>query len=622
MKRSIEEVNLDSPYKFSYSITKHLPASIHNAVADPPLAVKQNYWENPEILSQPTGDGTTEACVVNVMLNRHQYQNALDADFIYILRSLLQKYEHNTMQHTILLRGQSEEYFCAGLDLLALYRAKQLGNVALAELNIKAQQELISAMHALHTPVVVPVTGVAAGLGAALSAPHSAQIVLATEAAVWCVPATQLGHVPDAGLTHTLARLGTLGMYLALTGKRVESSDMMHLGLAQGYVASGMVESLERELGGLKSSELTDVWRAIGMVDQEEEPYKLGEYREVIERCFNKDSVAEILDALKAEDSEWSERVLARLNKASPVALLATHRALRAAQQMTLHQCLNMEFTLTQRLMRTKDYWEGIEAHVVENREPVWSYASIDTVPAEVIDALFSENKVPPVHTSRDVAAMLHPYNNATIDPKSSASAGLRFQSVTSSVALEQLLQDTAQEVDLSALPAAYWSLELVPPPIRPRPDQLRAQDDLHASSELSEVEKYLTNVNPEKHDRSATPEQMREELKKELEFRPHMLASFDTFEYSLRELLSSQAFRERPAMFRPVAPPKGFSPGLSTVPVLTNFVVKEDDVQLPCLLRKQNPFINLEEVPDKPRAAKSEEESSETPAEGEEKKE
>lgn len=116
-------------------------------------------------------------------------------------------------------------------------------------------------------------------------------------------------------------------------------------------MASGMVESLERELGGLKSSELTDVWRAIGMVDQEEEPYKLGEYREVIERCFNKDSVAEILDALKAEDSEWSERVLARLNKASPVALLATHRALRAAQQMTLHQCLNMEFTLTQRLM-------------------------------------------------------------------------------------------------------------------------------------------------------------------------------------------------------------------------------------------------------------------------------
>lgn len=161
------------------------------------------------------------------MLNRHQYQNTLDADFIYILRSLLQKYEHNTMQHTMLLRGQSTDYFCAGLDLLALYRAKQLGNVALAELCIKAQQELISALHALHTPVIVPVTGVAAGLGAALSAPHSAQIVLATETAAWCVPATQLGHVPDAGLTYTLSRLGAIGTYLALTGKRVESSDLM-----------------------------------------------------------------------------------------------------------------------------------------------------------------------------------------------------------------------------------------------------------------------------------------------------------------------------------------------------------------------------------------------------------
>jgi len=112
-----------------------------------------------------------------------------------------------------------------------------------------------------------------------------------------------------------------------------------------------MVESLERELGGLKSSELTEVWRAIGMVDQEEEPYQLGYYREVIERCFTKESVTEIVAALKAEDSEWSERVLARLYKASPVALLATHRALRAAQHMTLHQCLNMEFNITQRLM-------------------------------------------------------------------------------------------------------------------------------------------------------------------------------------------------------------------------------------------------------------------------------
>lgn len=127
----------------------------------------------------------------------------------------------------MLLRGQSTDYFCAGLDLLALYRAKQLGNVALAELCIKAQQELISALHALHTPVIVPVTGVAAGLGAALSAPHSAQIVLATETAAWCVPATQLGHVPDAGLTYTLSRLGAIGTYLALTGKRVESSDLM-----------------------------------------------------------------------------------------------------------------------------------------------------------------------------------------------------------------------------------------------------------------------------------------------------------------------------------------------------------------------------------------------------------
>lgn len=49
---------------------------------------------------------------------------------------------------------------------------------------------------------------------------------VATENTVFAMPETAIGFFPDVGGSFFLSRLGPLGVYLGLTGKRLTGSDV------------------------------------------------------------------------------------------------------------------------------------------------------------------------------------------------------------------------------------------------------------------------------------------------------------------------------------------------------------------------------------------------------------
>lgn len=49
-------------------------------------------------------------------------------------------------------------------------------------------------------------------------------------------PQCKYGFFPDAGLSKYLSSLGGYGMYLALTGAKVQGFDLLYLGLARYYI--------------------------------------------------------------------------------------------------------------------------------------------------------------------------------------------------------------------------------------------------------------------------------------------------------------------------------------------------------------------------------------------------
>lgn len=63
------------------------------------------------------------------------------------------------------------------------------------------------------------------------------------------MPETQIGFFSDVGGSYFLPRLpGKLGVYLALTGRRLKGLDIVKAGIATHFVSSSGLSSLEGEL--------------------------------------------------------------------------------------------------------------------------------------------------------------------------------------------------------------------------------------------------------------------------------------------------------------------------------------------------------------------------------------
>jgi len=88
---------------------------------------------------------------------------------------------------------------------------------------------------------------------------------------------------------------------------------------------------------------------------------------------------------------EWAARTLRRMKRASPVSLLVTLEYLNMVvrEEFTFDDCLTMDYRLSQKFADTDDYWIGVQAACDRNRSAIWSYKSVDKVPAEVVRNYF-----------------------------------------------------------------------------------------------------------------------------------------------------------------------------------------------------------------------------------------
>ena len=70
------------------------------------------------------------------------------------------------------------------------------------------------------------------GCGVSMHSPF----IIATENSMLAMPETAIGFFPDVGGSFFLSRLGAMGTYLGLTGKRLMGKDLVKIGLATHFV--------------------------------------------------------------------------------------------------------------------------------------------------------------------------------------------------------------------------------------------------------------------------------------------------------------------------------------------------------------------------------------------------
>jgi 3-hydroxyisobutyryl-CoA hydrolase len=175
-----------------------------------------------------------------------------------------------------------------------------------------------------------------------------------------------------------------------------------YAGIATHYLHSSSLPDLEARLGELKFEDSTEPTRRLEIVNAtieefvqtlpHDSPIQLaGDIRAAIDRCFKFNSIQEILDALKAEKTEWADKTLKTLDGRSPTSLHVTLRQMRLGKNWDLAETFQREHHIASKFMEHPDFTEGVSAKLIEKpaRDPKWSPATLNEVSKDDVEAFF-----------------------------------------------------------------------------------------------------------------------------------------------------------------------------------------------------------------------------------------
>jgi enoyl-CoA hydratase len=319
-----------------------------------------------------------------ITLNRPKALNALTQDMCLRIKAQLEDWAKDTNIKTVVIRGQGERAFCAGGDIRALYESGKAGTPYALDF-YRDEYRLDAAIKHFPKPYVALVHGIVMGGGVGVSVHGSYRI--AAESAVFAMPETGIGLFPDVGGSYFLPRCpGQVGMYLALTGARLKTTDCLYAGVATHFVPQAKWDTLlERLANGTAPDQALD-----GLSDNVPDTF-LETHRHSIDSIFTLESVEAILAALDAEGTDWAGETAATLRSKSPTSLKVTFRQIREGARLEFDDCMRMEYRMVNRIVAGHDFYEGVRAAIIDkDGAPQWQPADLAGVGESAVDAYFA----------------------------------------------------------------------------------------------------------------------------------------------------------------------------------------------------------------------------------------
>ena len=320
-----------------------------------------------------------------VLLNRPKALNALTPGMVAGLAAALDAWERDPAVERVVVRGAGERAFCAGGDIRLIHDLGKAGDHAAQMAFWRDEYRLNARIARYPKPYVSLIDGIVMGGGVGVSAHGSRRV--AGDRYSFAMPEVSIGFFPDVGASYFLPRLpGQAGVWLALTGARIGAGDACSLGLATHFCPSGEHAALAEALCGRGD---TDV--LLARFAAPAPPPKFSHARGVIDACFARASVAEIIAALEAAGGDFAAETLATLAGKSPTSLVLTLRQMREGARLALPDVLRMEYRIVWRVCRGREFQEGVRAAIIDrDNRPSWSPARLEDVRAADIEACFA----------------------------------------------------------------------------------------------------------------------------------------------------------------------------------------------------------------------------------------
>ncbi|KAF5813273.1 putative 3-hydroxyisobutyryl-CoA hydrolase [Helianthus annuus] len=338
---------------------------------------------------------------MKVILNRPRKLNALNYQLIVQMLRMLESHEYDPTIKFIILKGNGKA-FCAGGDVTSVMTLTNAGNWSFGANFFRKQYSLDYLLGTYKKPLIAIINGIVMGGGAGLSMHAAFRIV--TENTIFAMPEASIGSVPDVGSSHFLSRLpGFFGEYVALTGVRLNGIELVQCGLATHFVHSKDLASLENALSMMASSDAKNTTKISEIInnyanERDIKTENANSRLEIINKCFSKETVEDILLALETfavdRNEKWIFDAIKSIKSASPLCIKLALKLIREGRSQKLEHCLAREHLVVSHLLRRTvdaDFYEGPRAMLIDkDRKPRWSPSKLELVDEEMVRKCFS----------------------------------------------------------------------------------------------------------------------------------------------------------------------------------------------------------------------------------------
>ncbi|MFW1676811.1 enoyl-CoA hydratase/isomerase family protein [Pontibacter sp. JAM-7] len=337
---------------------------------------------------------------LQVVLNAPRTLNALSLAMIQRIQPRLDAARNDPQVKVVLLQGSGEKAFCAGGDVVELCHAIRRGDQQLPETYFSAEYRLDYTLHTFPKPVICWGSGIVMGGGMGLMNGSSHRVV--TERSMLAMPEVTIGLYPDVGGSWFLNHMpGQVGLFLALTGSRLNAADALLLGLADHYMDSAHLDNLIHHLQQADWDQhsnhavVSQVLAHVARMPYPDLPLTsnvlqhfglIQQLMHDLDPCVLREKLEDL-----ASDDAWLQRALQTIQHGSPLAMRLIQQQLARCRHLSLKSVFQAELALSVQICRQGDFAEGVRALLVDkDNKPQWRFGSLTEVPVAFVEAFFA----------------------------------------------------------------------------------------------------------------------------------------------------------------------------------------------------------------------------------------
>lgn len=327
-----------------------------------------------------------EGAIGLIRLNRPNALNALSLSMIQSIQQQLTAWKIAPNIAAVVIEGEGEKAFCAGGDIRWLYETGKANDPILKSF-FWHEYRLNYFIHSYPKPFIALLNGITMGGGVGISL-HGAYPI-ASERFVFSMPETSIGFFPDIGASFLLSRCpGSMGVYLGLTGARLNAEEAYSLGLVQSVIPSQSFPDILKWLRNLKSFSHETFKKYLSELGHLEK-IKLPN-QDLIDVCFSKGTVEDIFSVLEKMNNEWALATLKELKQKCPLSLKVTLEQIQRAKNKSMAECLEMDYSMVNEFILNPNFYEGVRALLIDkDKNPQWLPKKIDEVTKSQVELFF-----------------------------------------------------------------------------------------------------------------------------------------------------------------------------------------------------------------------------------------